>query len=163
MKKTIFAFFIILVFALFAGCDAKETNKKEAGGADDKKVLVEEIVADNGYVFKRSDRSIEIKNQEQFDDFLNNKEKVLVIFYATWCRYCQDLDSRMPEILEEKKDLIVLNVDIEKLPKIADQYFAYSTPTVVYLQKGKQPYGFKGALPNEVIFEFLKKAEEGQL
>lgn len=162
---TIFLFLLSLV-----GCGSKnatsdtiEDEKQEESVTDEVGSMAEitdEIVSESGYVFQRNERSIEVQSVEQFDEYVKNQERMLVIFYATWCPYCADLDSRVPEILEGRDDLIVLNVDVDRFKELANAYQAITTPSVVYFQQGKQPYGFQGALPNEYIFEFLEKAEQ---
>lgn len=169
VKGSIQKVLLLLLMIGLIGCSANNTtSEQEQQPQAEQEGLVslktpEEIVGKNGYVFQRGERNYELQDAEDFNKILETHEKVFVIFYATWCPYCADLDERMPEILEERPDIVVLNVDIDNYADIANSYQAFSTPTVVYIQKNKQPLGFKGALPNEMIFEFLEYAENEEM
>ncbi|CAG8613662.1 7650_t:CDS:2 [Ambispora leptoticha] len=68
--------------------------------------------------------------EEDFDPFLQNNQnkRVLVKFSTVWCPPCQVLQKSIEELLNElettagqPKDLIVLQVDAEKFPRLAQR------------------------------------------
>lgn len=154
---------ILALLIIFAGCSQNESQSPEQdteqneNASENAQSEGEEIVAANGFVFERGERNLELQAENDFNPFLESNEKVLAIFYATWCGYCQELDTRIPDLLAQMDDVVVINVDIEKFLALGNAYQAVATPTVVYFEQGKDPRGFRGALPTEMIVEFIEK------
>ncbi|CAA7396896.1 unnamed protein product [Spirodela intermedia] len=74
-----------------------------------------------------------------FDDLVENSDKpVLVDFYATWCGPCQFMVPILDEVSTELKDkLVVVKVDTEKYPDIANRYGVEALPTFIIFRDGK--------------------------
>jgi thioredoxin 1 len=86
---------------------------------------------------------VELVKEEDFDSFLQNNKLVLVKFSAGWCPPCQVLQRNIEELLkqpeEQQKDLMVLKVDVEKFPSLAQrpQFGVNSIPTFFLFHQGK--------------------------
>lgn len=62
------------------------------------------------------------------------KEGTHVIdFYADWCGPC----TMLSPILEDMTDISVIKVNVDKFPKIANEYKVMSIPKLVYVKDGK--------------------------
>ena len=68
--------------------------------------------------------------EEDFDSFLqsNQGKLVLVKFSTVWCSPCQVLQKNIKELLieleksaKQGKDLVVMEVDAEKFPRLAQR------------------------------------------
>ncbi len=62
---------------------------------------------------------------------------ILVKFHATWCGACKQLASQTltkPAVVAESKKWVALQVDIDKSPKLAQQYGVEALPTVAFLR-----------------------------
>ncbi|WP_096200548.1 thioredoxin family protein [Bacillus sp. FJAT-45350] len=149
---------LLLMIVIIIAC-SNETQSGEIHTDDSEGKHDDPIVASNGFVFERGERNFELKYEEDFDIYLENTEKLFTVFYATWCTYCQEIDTRLDELLDEFEDLVILNIDIEKHTDLARIYQAVATPTIVYFEEGKDPAGFRGALPTETIIEFINAVE----
>ena len=81
---------------------------------------------------------IEVDTEEQLNGILEKNEKVLVLFYASWCSYC----SRFVPIFDEKtaeftveKVIHVLLDDYDN--PLWDTYDIEAVPTIIFFEKSK--------------------------
>ena len=72
---------------------------------------------------------------EEFDSrVLNNKEKILVLFYADWCPYCANFKPTFEEMNPNmQKKAALVNEDENPL---WDRFNIQSIPTVIAFQNG---------------------------
>ena len=80
------------------------------------------------------------------------KDKILVDFYADWCGPCR----MMGNVLEEVNAIDILKVNVDKYPKIAQQYGVMSIPTLILFEKGKIVKTNIGFIDLDKINEFIK-------
>jgi len=82
---------------------------------------------------------IKLEKEEEFNSFLrNNREKkVLIKFFTTWCVPCRQVQEVLKDLLKEKPDLLVLEVDAEKFPILAESFQVLSVPTLLLFHQGK--------------------------
>jgi len=94
---------------------------------------------------------------ESLDSFLqNNQDKtVLVKFFTEWCGPCKVLQNNIKSLLtelgqtkEKKEDLVVLEIDAEKFPELAQrpEFNVYSVPTLFLFRQGKMLKKTSGSL-----------------
>ena len=66
----------------------------------------------------------------------NNNKAVFLHFYATWCSYCAKMEKESFQngaiIKLLNKNFISIKVDIEKLPKIAEEFNVFALPSLVF-------------------------------
>jgi thioredoxin-like negative regulator of GroEL len=105
--------------------------------------------------------------EEGFDSFLqNNQDKlVLVKFSTVWCAPCQVLEKNIKELLnelgkatEQSKDLLVLQIDAEKFPRLAQRpsFSVYSLPTIFLYHQGKMIKKGTGSMNVQQLKEFVR-------
>ena len=72
---------------------------------------------------------------EHFDtEVLNNREPMLVDFWAVWCGPCQMLAPILEEIGADHR---VVKVDVDKNPELAMAFGVESIPTVLAFRDGQ--------------------------
>jgi len=105
--------------------------------------------------------------EEDFDSFLQNNQdkRVLVKFSTAWCPPCQVLQKNIKELLseleksaEQRKDLVVLEVDAEKFPRLAQrsQFSVFSVPTIFLFHQGKMIKKGSGSMSIQQLREFIE-------
>lgn len=86
-------------------------------------------------------------NSENFnEEVLNANKTVLVDFYADWCGPCRMLAPILAQIAEEREDVKVCKVNVDKDPALANMYKVSSIPLVVVIKDGNvvaQSLGYK--------------------
>jgi thioredoxin 1 len=81
---------------------------------------------------------IEVNNQQELNGELSKHEKVLVLFYATWCPFCRGFvpafDKKTANMGFESIIHVLLN-DFDD--PMWDEYDVEAVPTVVFFEKSK--------------------------
>jgi putative thioredoxin len=87
------------------------------------------------------------------------KIPVLVDFWAEWCAPCRVLGPILEHLAETHRDqLAFVKLNTEDHPDIAAKYGVQGIPTVKLFVDGEIAAEFIGALPEEVIEQWLQKA-----
>ena len=89
----------------------------------------------------------------------SREKPVLVDFWAAWCGPCRVIGPVLERLADENGDNWELRkLDTEKHPTIARQYRITSIPAVKLFVDGEVKDEFVGALPEQMIVQWLKKA-----
>ena len=81
---------------------------------------------------------IEVENAEELNAILEKTEKVLVLFYATWCPYCRSFVPIFDEKIIDFKIGKVIHVFLDDYDnQLWDDYDVEAVPTVILFEKGK--------------------------
>lgn len=104
----------------------------------------------------------EIRGREFDDQVLGRDGTSLVLFWATWCRFCQQF-KRIFDERSSVTDVDMVSVDIsDDSDPLWEAYEVDAVPTLVLFRDG-QPVGRKDAIPDvgltlESIDELLAAA-----
>ena len=81
---------------------------------------------------------IEIESKEQLDNLLLKNEKLLVLFYASWCSFCSRFVPVFDKKIEYFKKAHTIRVLLDDFDnQLWDDYEIESVPTIIYFEKGK--------------------------
>jgi len=81
-------------------------------------------------------KKIEISKEKNVDVILKEKEKVYVLFYASWCPHSQRFLPIFNEYAKTKPDEC-LSIMIDFRVDLCDKYAIEYYPTVLLFKKGK--------------------------
>ena len=99
---------------------------------------------------------IEVDNAKELNTILKKTEKVLVLFYATWCPYCVNFVPTFDKKITNFSVGNVIHVLLDDYDnQLWDDYDIEAVPTVIYFEKGK--------VSNRLDGRFGKGLKENQL
>ena len=82
--------------------------------------------------------SVQHVNTTQFQTLLETTDKpILVDFFATWCGPCRMLAPVLEEIAEERDDVVIVKVDVDEEPALAQSFGVQVIPTLFLIAGGK--------------------------
>ncbi len=90
------------------------------------------------------------------EEVLNSKLPVLVDFWSPSCGPCLRIAPVIEELSEEVSEVKFAKVNVGEEPNLAEEYGIMSIPTLVLIKDGKEQKRTIGAIPKEMILEFIK-------
>lgn len=99
----------------------------------------------------------EIESEKQFDDIIGKESKpVLVDFYIEDCAPCRDMAPVVSQVADASAgNAVVLSVNADKLPKLAERYKVGAFPTLLIIRDGNEITRFLGVHAREEIIDVL--------
>jgi thioredoxin 2 len=86
--------------------------------------------------------------EESFEDEVRASVPVVVDFWAAWCGPCRMIKPALERLAEEHAGRVkVVEVDVDRAPRLAQQWQAMSIPLLVVLRDGVELDRIVGALP----------------
>jgi len=84
--------------------------------------------------------ALRIESTDSFQSqVMESQQPVLVDFYSPHCPPCHRLAPIVDKLAEDYAGrAVVVKVDVQKLPQIAQQFGVYGTPTVIILKNGQE-------------------------
>ena len=95
-------------------------------------------------------------NKNNFEEIKKNDKPVLIDFYANWCGPCKMLSPIIDQIADERDDVVVAKIDVDKEPELAEKFNVFSIPTLVILKDGEIVHQSAGARPKAQILALLE-------
>lgn len=143
-----------LVVVIAAGCP-EETETVEFTGEP------EMIVADPGMDSAEVARMGQIVkvDEETFEQFvLGAQVPVLVDFYADWCPPCREMVPALEAIADGYAGrAMVVKVDVDDNPGLAQEYGVHSLPTLVVISDGEVVDRTVGSQPRRNLEQMLDR------
>lgn len=95
--------------------------------------------------------------KENFDkEVIECDKPVLIDFWASWCAPCRMLSPTVDEIDEEREDIKVCKVNVDKQNELAGAFRVSSIPMLVLIKDKKIVNTNVGVIPKESILKMLE-------
>lgn len=91
------------------------------------------------------------------NEVINKKGVVVVDFYATWCAPCKMLAPVLEELQGELSEAKIFKVDVDKSPKVSNEYSIQNIPTIMIFKDGKAVDKKVGFMPKDVLKEAIEE------
>ncbi len=90
---------------------------------------------------------------KSFNDLIEQSElPVLVDFWAEWCGPCRAVAPTIAQIAREYKGrMLVVKINIDEKPYVANKFGVRSIPAIMLFHKGKAIMQEVGALPYDTL------------
>ena len=94
-------------------------------------------------------------DDSKFDADVSSSPLVLVKFTGQWCPPCRALEPVLEKLSEERRDVLVLSVDVDENQQVSQRYGVRSVPTLIAFKKGRPSGQLVGAMPRRMIDALL--------
>lgn len=89
----------------------------------------------------KEENGVWVLNDENFDNFVADKDTVLLEFYAPWCGHCKQFAPEYEKIASTLKDndppIAVAKIDATSASMLASKFDVSGYPTIKILKKGQ--------------------------
>ncbi|MFP3872784.1 MAG: thioredoxin family protein [Candidatus Natronoplasma sp.] len=98
---------------------------------------------------------------ENFDEEVTEvDEPVFTLFWASWCTACKRSEQTVREIEEERDDIKVVEVNIDKNPSMRDRFDIQGVPTFIMFNGGEEVDRKISAQAKKQLNEMIDEALE---
>jgi thioredoxin 2 len=102
---------------------------------------------------------MEVKSEAVFDALASHSTlPVVVDFWAAWCGPCKMVAPELARVAAEgARQWLVVKVNTEELPGLAQRFRISGIPTLALLQGGREVARKSGAMPAAAILQFIRQ------
>nr|KAF6319965.1 protein disulfide isomerase family A member 4 [Myotis myotis] len=150
----------LLAVASAGGPDA-DSNKEEAIEEDEEEEEEEEEEEDDLEV--KEENGVLVLTDVNFDNFVADKDTVLLEFYAPWCGHCKQFAPEYEKIASTLKEndppIPVAKIDATSESALASRFDVSGYPTIKILKKG-QAVDYEGSRTQDEIIAKVKEISQ---
>lgn len=88
-------------------------------------------------------------------EVMESDKTVLLDFWAAWCGPCRMIAPVLEEVAQEREDVKVCKIDVDKEPELAQQFQIMSIPTLIVMEQGRVVNKALGAMPKNSVLALL--------
>lgn len=138
----------------------EDSNKDEAIDDEDEEEEDEEEEDD---LDVKEENGVLVLNDANFDNFVADKDTVLLEFYAPWCGHCKQFAPEYEKIASTLKEneppIPVAKIDATTESALASRFDVSGYPTIKILKKG-QTVDYEGSRTQEEIIAKVKEISQ---
>ena len=94
-------------------------------------------------------------NENEFDSIINEKGKILIDCYATWCGPCKMLSPVIDEVAKELTNVKFYKIDIDEAENVVTEYNIMSVPTLLLFENSELKETLVGFKSKEELISIL--------
>ena len=100
-------------------------------------------------------------NAREYNELILGSKPVLVDFWAPWCGYCRRIGPALDKVADSRDDVIVVKVNIDEEPALAQQERIEVIPTLVMFKGGFELGSIVAPESKARIEEFIAESLKG--
>ncbi|XP_032498439.1 protein disulfide-isomerase A4 isoform X3 [Phocoena sinus] len=151
----------LLAAASAEGPDEDSSKKEDAIEEEDEEEEEDEDDGDDLEV--KEENGVSVLNDANFDNFVADKDTVLLEFYAPWCGHCKQFAPEYEKIAttlrENDPPIAVAKIDATSESALASRFDVSGYPTIKILKKG-QAVDYEGSRTQEEIVAKVKEISQ---
>ena len=94
----------------------------------------------------------------KFNELINQKQLVLVDFYADWCGACKMMSPVLQETKQEVKDDVkIVKINVDQHQNLASEFMVRGVPTFMLFKEGKMLWRQSGVLSKNQLIEIINQ------
>ncbi len=102
--------------------------------------------------------ALELTSKNFKKEVLENKQPVMVDFFASWCGPCKMMSPIVDELAKEmEKEIKIFKVSIETEEDLASEYGVMSIPTFLFFKNRKVVDQAGGGMSKDALVKIIKK------
>lgn len=96
---------------------------------------------------------------QNIEEILNNKEIVILDFWADWCGPCKSFGPIFDRVSNKFPDIFFGKVNCDEEMDLGNDFHIRSIPTLVILKQKTIIYQESGNIPEYILTEIVEKAK----
>ena len=99
--------------------------------------------------------AIQTITKDNFNDFIQSSEPVMVDFFATWCESCKYMTPILEKVEAAEAEGRIGMLDVDDFRDIAVEHGVKSIPTMMIFQNGEVTKTKVGRITRDEVVELL--------
>ncbi|RLF49588.1 MAG: thioredoxin [Thermoplasmata archaeon] len=96
-------------------------------------------------------------NSDNFQQFVENHDVVLVDFWAPWCAPCLLLTPIIEELEKEMEGVVFAKLNVDDNQEIAREFGIMSIPTLMIFKRGEMADMVVGVMAKDALRERIER------
>lgn len=105
-------------------------------------------------------KHVHLLDDSNFDDFINSKRRVLVMFYAPWCGHCKNMKPAYALAANDVTSFVpgsyLAAVDATANNQLSKRFDLRGFPTLKFFENGQFKFDYNGGRNKDDFVEFLR-------
>ena len=105
-------------------------------------------------------KHVHLLDDSNFDEFINSKRRVLVMFYAPWCGHCKNMKPAYALAANDVTSFVpgsyIAAVDATAATQLSKRFELRGFPTLKFFENGQFKFDYNGGRNKDDFVEFLR-------